>query len=290
MSDETTPENESAVESDFDAGWFERLQARAAEDTRPSNQATRPGARQDQRLAWRREMLTDEQRAERARQGADWWQKRRAAERDSSRGERIANAKGKLLSWLEVIGAQREHRECSVTESRIPGELKAWAAEFPAAVGSAVLIGDRGCGKTQATVWCLRQFFLRTIGEDPEWSFNGPKCRIITARRLFRLVFEHKAAELDQLASAALLAIDDLGAAYESEWPLAEMDGLIDDRWGERLPTIVTTNLMPSIESARRVGKPETSSMEYRYPRAYSRLRDKRGPGLVFMGSEDLRV
>lgn len=216
-------------------------------------------------------------------------EERARAARDRTRAQRLSEAHGRLDRWMQGANVPRRYRELEWREELVPGALRTWAATFPRAAGGAILAGTYGRGKTCAAVWLMRELYLRSIGPDPEWGHVGPAAKMVACADLYDLVFAKATAALVSLRSTPLLVIDDLGVGYEHDWPLAAMDRLVDVRYGDMLPTVVTSNLYPTRELARANGRPDTDSFEGRYPRAYSRLRDPGGPGLVLMVGDDMR-
>lgn len=190
-----------------------------------------------------------------------------------------------LMSALERRGLSQAFLSSAVREDRIPAVLRQWAGRFPGALrerGSALLVGPTGTGKTVVASWLVAQAYLAMI-RSPSWGGLPPRMLRVRANDLYRAVFRRDDRLLDAAVQAELLAIDDWGAAYEHEWPLAEIDALVDARWEAMRSTVVTTNL-----AALRRESP-SASFEMRYPRAFSRLTDAAGPGLVVMRGSDQR-
>jgi len=202
-----------------------------------------------------------------------------------------------MRQWLAKIGVGRRHAGVAFNEDRIPKVLRAWSESFPGSMrcGGTILHGPPGTGKTTATVWLLARAYLQSqpevsIEQEPElgprvtrYSLAVPKAKFVSSSKLFAAVFSRE--PITEYEEADLLVIDDWGQAYETEWPLAVLDGLIDLRWREMRATIVTTNLHP--EPFEQL--PEGSSFAERYGRVISRLCDTDGPGAVPMGGKDLR-
>jgi DNA replication protein DnaC len=118
-----------------------------------------------------------------------------------------------------------------------------------------ILYGPTGCGKThlacavlscvledgyRAAYWCVPQMLemLMPGGDEGEQQMI-----------------------LDKALLSRVLLLDDLGAEKPSEWTRKELTIILDARWRENRPTIVTTNLLPGEELRRDCGD-----------RAYSRL------------------
>ena len=178
---------------------------------------------------------------------------------------------------LRASGIAVRHQTEALNEQIVPRALVRWADRFPGSLkeGNVLLAGPTGTGKTCAAVWAL----LRAL--------EVASVRFIAERDLVAHLFEHRS--LRTFERFDLLVIDDWGEAYEHDWPLAAIDGLIDRRWLDMRATIVTTNLPPTKASAEKQKVDPRHSFEGRYPRAFSRLCDAGGPGLVFVNGPDRR-
>ncbi|MCR9093440.1 MAG: hypothetical protein NXI30_04430 [bacterium] len=177
---------------------------------------------------------------------------------------------------LKGYGVSSRFRRLEPSEDLLPAECRKWVAL--ADQGAAmILAGPPGTGKTTAAVWCLRALYER-------WSREGreiPKAKIVKTRDLYAAVFDKNAALIREVERCDALVIDDWGTAYEHEWPLAELEAVIDRRWDECRPTIVTTNMNPS-------GK-GSETLQQKLPRSYDRLTGDPGPGVVILDRPSLR-
>ena len=189
--------------------------------------------------------------------------------------------------WLTEAGVPLVFRELVNDPALIPEPLRLWAEKIPACLnegGSALLCGPPGTGKTAAATWFLRQVFHRWERDivTNQWTGRRAWCFMVRGPDLVDALFAHDHRLMRQMRTVRVLVVDDWGMAFDkSGWGAAAFDDLIDRRWADRRLTIVTTNIPP-------LGK-EIDSFERRYPRAASRLFDKRGPGMIVIDREDLR-
>lgn len=94
------------------------------------------------------------------------------------------------------------------------------------------ILGDPGTGKTMFASFAV----VKALEE-------GQTALMVKARLMFDwLKPGNDPDSYRDLASMALLAIDDLGAEYQSEFTHSELDRLITDRDASSRPTIITSN------------------------------------------------
>lgn len=173
-------------------------------------------------------------------------------------------ARKKRLEWAEIpemfSGATLKGYR------RLPGTEKAFAAvknylthreeNFSAGRGL-ILMGAVGCGKTH-----LGCAILNCALED------GWHAAYWNVPQQLELLMPGNADELDQMhildkaLLARVLLLDDLGAEKSSEWTRKELMVILDERYRENKPTIITSNLMLTDDELRRTCG----------DRAYSRL------------------
>lgn len=102
------------------------------------------------------------------------------------------------------------------------------------AVTLLVLSGPPGCGKTTAASWWLSQE-------------GGWPVLFVDASRLSRWPrFDEK--RMEELEWAKALVVDDLGLEYDDKGGAFRsfLDGLVNARYADLLPTLITTNLTPA--------------------------------------------
>jgi DNA replication protein DnaC len=148
---------------------------------------------------------------------------------------------------LETWHAERRERLAAnllagrPAEFAAPGQLDqrlvAWARDLTLTRGrNLILTGPVGTGKTWA-VWHAAERAVRH-------GYEG-RVAITTAARFRRVVAPSTAdpAEFSRYTDAGLLAIDDLAAARLSEWDMDHLGELVDARWADQRPTVVTSNV-----------------------------------------------
>ena len=117
---------------------------------------------------------------------------------------------------------------------------KKFADQFPAVTKGLCLIGPPGIGKTHIAVAVLRRVVM-------EKSAHGLFYDVRDLLRVIRATYNPvvRAAEMDILRpvmEAELLVLDDLGAEKPSEWVEETMNLIVNTRYNEKRPTILTTN------------------------------------------------
>lgn len=146
-------------------------------------------------------------------------------------------------------------------QARIPARYQAAVADHPAVAAwvraiaeagrpgpegapgiaqgrSLLIVGTTGTGKTHQAYGAIRSLLI--AGVRLRWKAT-------TAADLYAELRPRPGhdgeRELTDLARCPLLIIDDLGAAKNSEWTEEITMRLINRRYNEMLPTIITTNL-----------------------------------------------
>jgi DNA replication protein DnaC len=127
-----------------------------------------------------------------------------------------------------------------------------------------VIVGPAGTGKTRAAVAAARVRFDA-----------GDRIGFWPATGLLDAMRPDGTVDFDRVLDADLLVLDDLGAQKSSEWVQERLDRIMDGRWSEERPVVVTSNLTPE-QLARWVGE-----------RVWSRLQD--GAVTVRMSGQDRR-
>lgn len=148
-------------------------------------------------------------------------EERRRAERDSALGRLARNEVPERIRVMLVDGP--------VSETSAVRAVRDWIAGKQTFL---VLAGGTGAGKTLAA--CLSLMGRPGVFE-----------RAVSAGRL-GLYGEDDVARMRMLRRAKTLVLDDLGAEFAGDVWRAQFDELIDERYGDRLRTVITTNLSPA--------------------------------------------
>lgn len=159
-------------------------------------------------------------------------------------------------------------------------------------ISSVVLAGAVGVGKTSIlSAMAKSQFCI--YGDKNQ---HAPVQTIVSSYlQHVEFIHYHKLAEsirsalgnnadedlqtlMDRLKNKRYLLIDDLMAGIVKEWDLVKLDEIIDYRWGQSLPTWITTN-----KSAKDLEQIQG------FERSYSRLADKSWCAYYQIGGPDRR-
>lgn len=192
-----------------------------------------------------------------------------------STGDSTETDPAEELMWLERAGVPLRFRQLLIDPALAPDECRQWLNHCLEGAGM-ILSGPPGTGKTVAAVYCLRIMYRHPRRREAD--FGG--CMFVTAHNLYQAVFNKDHDVLRRARDVQALVIDDWGLAYEHQWPLTEMDAILNARWAELRATILTTNTHPS--------KGEGSIKEL-VPRAYDRLCDLPGPGVALINRASMR-
>lgn len=155
--------------------------------------------------------------------------------------------------WSRVIPSRFVHARLADFASDVPvhGPLSEWC-EYTMG-RNVVIVGPVGTGKTHAAAAAAFERHMR--GDD---VLLLPSVELLD--RLRPKDDNSSSAAFSELCAIDLLVIDDLGAEKPSEWTAERLYALVNRRWMEERPTIVTTNMPPRALE-------ESSG-----PRMYSRL------------------
>jgi DNA replication protein DnaC len=139
--------------------------------------------------------------------------------------------------WLS-IGVPRRFQgarlQASIDADAASTVLK-WASMRPLLGGGLILVGEHGTGKTWLASAILRH--LHDEGQHP--LIFASTIDVLTAAGYTN----GDPALIDRCKRAAVLCLDDLGAERDSEWQTEQLFALIDARYRDELPNIITTNV-----------------------------------------------
>lgn len=140
----------------------------------------------------------------------------------------------RLVRWHSVIPRRFHDADLTGFDPEVYDALVAWARR-PAG-RNLVLIGPVGTGKTHAAVAACRV---------AHWSGLGVRfLPVVELLDLLRPGGPENA--LYDLADVDRLILDDVGSERPTEWTAERLYALLNRRWLEVAPTIVTTNLAPA--------------------------------------------
>lgn len=153
--------------------------------------------------------------------------------------------------WLKRYGVPQRFMDCSLETFKGGEKIKEAMRLFPE--HSVLLSGPTGSGKTHLAVAALRGMVQRDeikSKSTPEWTaVDQCDALFITVPDLLlniRSCFaknEDEGRLVDRFATAGVLILDDLGADKVTEWTTTTLYLIIDRRYRDLMPTIITTNL-----------------------------------------------
>ncbi len=141
-----------------------------------------------------------------------------------------------LNSWLPDVGPVRQVRE--------------WANHWPPAKPILLLSGLPGRGKSHLAVGAMKAV----------WTQHGMRSRFYLVpdlldriRATFNDETRHETidAVLTEIAAVPLLVLDDIGTEKATDWAYEQIFKIVDRRYRDALPLILTTNLTTSTMDAR---------------------------------------
>lgn len=155
---------------------------------------------------------------------------------DEERRERQA-------TWLADQITERRERflakrpEAFATPGELRPDLADWAQRFMAKkAGNLALVGNIGSGKSWS-LWKLHETLIRS-------GFLG-RFEIVPAHRLKQILTPPvDTVTLKAYEMADVLAFDDVAAIRVSDWDSDWLYALIDERWANRRPSVVASNVV----------------------------------------------
>lgn len=157
----------------------------------------------------------------------------------------LINRSKNLNFYLRKIKVPIRYIDCSFDnffgQPKLVSRLKKHAQLKP--LPGLFLSGKCGCGKTHLATAILRELIIN--GRDIEKSI-----RFISTPEIYLAIRESydktgvsEREVINEYADLDLLLLDDLGAEKVSEWSIATLSLIIDRRYRELKPTIITSNL-----------------------------------------------
>lgn len=185
--------------------------------------------------AWNDAQLEDERVTE---------ERKRSREREERRKYLLETAPDRLVR----MGAPRRAVDAWASGPRDTAATSSVRRMLAERKSFCLLTGGAGAGKTVAAVCGMAERVLEDRREDLPALF----VRAVEGARMGLYDAEDKRLT-SQMQSAGLLVIDDLGAEFVSEGSIwrSILDEVIDVRYGDRTPTVLTTNLDGAAFKAR---------------------------------------
>lgn len=178
--------------------------------------------------AWEEALLVEENRRH---------EQRLANRRELVRCEmpRALSEAGVPMRCVDVLGVARETPALLAVKRFVDG-----AETF------CLLLGAAGSGKSVGSCWAVQDAIYPEVFREPERPYRRkPLARFMRAADMARMSAYGQEAEreFEGMCSISLLVLDDMGTERPSDTWLALLDELVDRRYGDRLKTILTSNL-----------------------------------------------
>jgi DNA replication protein DnaC len=172
---------------------------------------------------------------------------RRDRERQEQEGRKAIGAARRAL--VDKLALPEKHLELLQAPGDLERTLAIEAVSRPSLL--TVLSGGPGTGKTTAAVswlfqwvWDEKSWRVVTEGFSAKAAFCYAPGVFVTAARLARFS-RYDERQMDELLRAGRLVIDDLGAEFLDVKGsfLSLLDEVVNERYANRRPTVLTTNL-----------------------------------------------
>ena len=151
--------------------------------------------------------------------------------------------------WLDHARIPRRYRECSfegfdgLNDSLkfAKGKAQAFANDYPLVERGLLFIGIPGVGKTHLSVAILKHLMLNKSADCLFISFQELLQKIRDSYNPVSLSTESQV--LQPVLETSVVLIDDLGANRVTDWVEDTVTYILNHRYNEKLPTILTSNL-----------------------------------------------
>lgn len=163
----------------------------------------------------------------------------------------------------------------------LPKEVQDWIGGWGGR--SLFLTGPIGVGKTHTAWRTCRRWLEAWYAPSRPWTSGGPDIRTYRSTALFDALRpdgpdEVRRTLVKELQKCSLLFIDDLAAAKASTWTQERLFEIFDERYINRLPVIITCDVLPNQLS------------DVTGPRVASRLAEMCGNSIVLISGVDRRM
>lgn len=157
--------------------------------------------------------------------------------------------------WLRKLGVGRRFMGVTLdgyTNKTIAEIVRSAIDKEP--LNNIYIFGNTGCGKTHLAVAMVRRLY----DTDRVFRDNGRIYKkSVTFRNMADLIFEIKqtfnqsrpdgeSVLINNYGNCGLLVLDDLGAENVGDWSTQVLYLIVERRYRENLPTIVTSNMTPA--------------------------------------------
>jgi len=152
--------------------------------------------------------------------------------------------------YMALVGIGKRHHECTIENFDGPESVKKACWQITKRPADLFLTGNPGTGKTHLVAGIVRKL----IGDGEIFKITNPNRPTAIFKTVPDLLLHVRATYgkregkdeggiVDTLSTVPILILDDLGAEKPSEWAVSTLYSIIDERYREERPTIVTSNL-----------------------------------------------
>jgi DNA replication protein DnaC len=168
-------------------------------------------------------------------------------ERERVRGEMVR--KRKLQEHpediIEGFGIGSRYLSYSFENFQGGNGVKTALADIASTPSDVVLMGGPGCGKTHLAIATMRAMVQNDKLNSPAAArfVTAPELLMEIRRTYGRNDGQDETDIIERHAKLSLLVLDDLGAEQATDWAVTMLYLIIDRRYRDLRPTIITTNL-----------------------------------------------